>query len=405
MKFDTKSNMILIAVAALGYFVDVYDLILFAVIRNDSLKNLGFTGQALMDNGIFLFNIQMAGMLLGGIIWGVLGDKRGRLTVLFGSILMYSLANIANGFVTDLTWYAIFRFIAGIGLAGELGAGVTLVNEAMSKENRGYGTMLVVSFGPMGAVTAALMGKFFDWRTAFFVGGAMGLVLLLMRIGIFESSMFKTASNKNVKRGDFLSLFTDSKRFMTYLKCILIGIPIWYVISILITFAPEIAKKLNVLGEISGGTAIMCGYIGLSIGDFANGYMSQWMRSRKKPLLIFMVLSLVCNLIFLNMEQVSTTTFYTMCILLGTFAGTWAVFVTTSSEQFGTNIRATVTTTVPNFVRGAVILITITFKYLREDVGIINSAMIVGLVCTALALWATINIEETFGKDLDYVEG
>jgi MFS family permease len=404
MKLESKSNAILVAVAALGYFVDVYDLILFAVIRSDSLKSLGFTGQALIDNGIYLFNVQMAGMLLGGILWGVLGDKRGRLTVLFGSILMYSLANIANGFVTDLTWYSVLRFIAGIGLAGELGAGVTLVNEAMSKENRGYGTMLVVSFGPMGAVTAALMGKFFDWRTAFFVGGAMGLILLLMRIGIFESSMFKKTMSKNIKKGNFLSLFTDSKRFMTYFKCILIGIPIWYVISILITFAPEIAQKLGVVGQISGGTAIMCGYIGLSIGDVANGYLSQWMRSRKKPLLIFMLLSLICNLVYLNMHDISTTTFYAMCVLLGTFAGTWAVFVTTASEQFGTNIRATVTTTVPNFVRGAVILITLTFKSLQTSMGIINSAMVVGMVCTALAVWATINVEETFGKDLDYVE-
>ncbi len=404
MKFDSKSNIMLVVVAALGYFVDVYDLILFAVIRNDSLKSLGFTGQDLMDKGIYLFNIQMAGMLIGGILWGILGDKRGRLSVLFGSILMYSLANIANGFVTDFNVYVLFRFIAGIGLAGELGAGVTLVNEAMSKQNRGYGTMLVVSFGPMGAVTAALMGKFFDWRTAFFVGGAMGLVLLLMRIGIFESLMFKNASKSNTKKGDFISLFTDSKRFMKYLKCIFVGIPVWYVISILITFAPEIAETLGVVGQVSGGTAIMCGYIGLSIGDFANGYLSQWMKSRRKPLLVFMLISFVCNLMYLNIHGLDTSTFYLMCIILGTFAGTWAVFITTSSEQFGTNIRATATTTIPNFVRGAVILITLSFKELQKSFGILNSAMLVGIVCMTLAIWATYNLEETFGKDLDYVE-
>lgn len=409
-----RSATTLVVVAALGYFVDVYDLILFGVIRNPSLKGLGFTDpQDLLDKGVTLFNYQMAGMLLGGILWGVLGDKRGRLSVLFGSILMYSLANIANGYVVEIahffssdvvSTYAVLRLVAGIGLAGELGAGVTLVNEAMSRENRGYGTMVIVSFGPLGAITAALVGDKLSWETAYIVGGVMGLVLLLLRVGTFESSMFKRVEQTGVHRGDFLSLFTRPSRLVRYLKCILIGVPIWYVISILILFAPEIAKNLGVVGEIKGSTAVICGYIGLSIGDFANGYMSQLMRSRKKPVLIFTVICSVLCLVYLNLYGVSAATLYAACIVLGTFGGTWAMFVTMSSEQFGTNLRATVTTTVPNFVRGAVIPITEGFRLLAKSVGLLNSAMIVAVVCYLLAFWAIQTTEETFGKDLDYIE-
>lgn len=409
-----KSATTIVIVAALGYFVDLYDLILFGVIRNPSLKGLGFTDpQVLMDKGVMLFNYQMAGMLLGGILWGVLGDKRGRLSVLFGSILMYSLANIANGYVVEIanlfsadiiTTYALLRLMAGIGLAGELGAGITLVNEAMSKENQGYGTMIVVSFAPLGAVTAALVGEKANWETAYIIGGMMGLVLLVLRVGTFESSMFKKAEQIGVSRGDFFSLFTKPTRLIKYFRCILIGIPIWYVIAILILFAPEIARNLNVSGEVKGSTAVIFGYIGLALGDFANGYLSQLMRSRKKPVLIFTIICGFLSLAYLNLYGVSPTTVYAACLILGVFGGTWAMFVTMSSEQFGTNLRATVTTTVPNFVRGAVIPITQGFRMLAKSIGLLNSAIIVGIICYVIAIWAISTTEETFGKDLDYVE-
>lgn len=399
-----KSATTLILVAALGYFVDVYDLILFGIVRNPSLQSLGLTGDRLLTEGVTLFNYQMAGMLLGGILWGVLGDKRGRRSVLFGSILLYSLANIANGFVQDLTTYAVLRFVAGIGLAGELGAGITLVNESMSKEKRGYGTLIIAGFGASGAVFAALLPELIpDWRTLYFIGGGMGLALLLLRVGTYESTMFTRTESTGVRKGDFLSLFTNGTRFKKYLACILIGIPIWYVISVLILSAPELVKALGVTG-IRPNLTIAYLYAGLSLGDFAAGLLSQVLRSRKKAIYLYLAVTTVLVLVYLNSTGVSPGTFYALCAALGFFAGYWAMFVTMSSEQFGTNLRATVTTTVPNFVRGAVIPITLVFKSLIPSLGLIGSALTVGLVCLALAFWATYSVQETFGKELDYVE-
>jgi putative MFS transporter len=399
-----RSANLLILVAALGYFVDVFDLILFGIVRTPSLQSLGLTGEALLTEGVTLFNYQMAGMLIGGIVWGVLGDKRGRRSVLFGSIIMYSLANIANGFVQDLTTYAILRFVAGIGLAGELGAGITLVNESMSKERRGYGTLIIAGFGASGAVVAALLPELIpDWRTLYFIGGGMGLALLLLRVGTYESVLFERVGETAVRRGDFLSLFTHGARFRKYLACILIGIPIWYVISVLILSAPELVKALGVTG-IKPNLTIAYLYAGLSLGDFAAGLLSQVLRSRKKAIYLYLSITTILVGVYLTPRGVSAGTFYTMCCALGFFAGYWAMFVTMSSEQFGTNLRATVTTTVPNFVRGAVIPITLVFKALIGPLGLIGSALAVGLVCLALAFWATWSVDETFGKDLDYVE-
>jgi MFS transporter, putative metabolite:H+ symporter len=409
----SKNAKILIAVAALGYYVDVYDLILFGVVRNPSLASLGLNKAEQLTQGLSLFNIQMAGMLIGGILWGVWGDKKGRKSVLFGSILMYSTANTLNGFVQDtafldaITQYGILRFIAGIGLAGELGAGITLVNETLPKEKRGIGALLIAGTGALGAVTAAVVGGYSQdpewWRTCYFIGGGMGLFLLILRFGTFESVLFQNVE-KNVQKGNFLSLFTNKERFMKYFYCILIGLPVWYVVGILVLVAPEMSKALNVQGEISGGKTIMYCYAGLSIGDFLSGLISQILKSRKKTIYIFVGLSVVFTVIYLNAFGITANNFYILCFILGFFGGYWAVFITMSSEQFGTNIRATVTTTVPNFVRGALIPITLGFRALMPTYGLLNSAMIVGVICFAAALWATSQVEETFTKDLDYVE-
>jgi MFS transporter, putative metabolite:H+ symporter len=417
----SKNAKILIAVAALGYFVDVYDLILFGVVRNPSLNSLGITdAKDLVVQGGTLFNWQMFGMLLGGILWGILGDKQGRKSVLFGSILLYSVANFANGFVHDLTAYAILRFIAGIGLAGELGAGITLVNETLPREKRGIGTLLVAGTGALGAVTARLLYKsaqswewlraFVDventWRASYIIGGVLGILLLLLRVGTFESKMYQNASSSS-KRGDFFSLFTNSRRFLKYFYCFLIGIPVWYIVSVLIFYAPEISVILHVQGEkVTGGDAIMFGYLGLSAGDFSVGLVSQFFKSRKKSVTIFIAACIVFTLLYLNLDGISTSLFYAICFALGFFGGYWAIFVTMASEQFGTNLRATVTTTIPNFVRGAVIPITWGFQALagEKKENIIEAALIVGMICFVLALWATSQVEETFSKDLDYVE-
>lgn len=405
-KKANKNLTLLIIVAALGYFVDIYDLILFGIVRNPSLAELGLSGDELQSKGILLLNMQMIGMLVGGIIFGILGDTKGRVKVLFGSILLYSLANIVNGFVTDITSYAIIRFIAGVGLSGELGAGITLVSETMSKEKRGYGTMIVVVFGALGAVVAALIGDAFNWRTAYFVGGGLGLVLLALRVGTFESGMFKNLQHTSVKRGDFLSLFTNFQRFKKYLACILIGLPVWFAVGILVIFSTEFAEVLNIQGTVNAGMAIMYCYIGLSFGDLLSGLMSQLLRSRKKVVVYFIVATMVLTVLFLFNTGIRVDWFYFECFLIGTGTGFWALFVTIASEQFGTNLRSTVTTTVPNFVRGAVVPITLSYQFLGQidAIGKVNSALIVGGVCTVLALVSILSIDESFDKDLDYNE-
>ena len=395
-----------VIVAALGYFVDIFDLILFGVVKDDSLLSLGFSGKELLGKSVLLLNLQMAGMLFGGILWGILGDKKGRLSVLFGSIFLYSAANIANGFVTDITTYAILRFIAGVGLAGELGAGITLVTETLSKEKRGYGTMIVVVFGALGAVLAAFVGQMAgSWRIAYFIGGGLGLALFALRVGTLESGMFKNISQDNdIKKGDFISIFTNKSRFLKYLACICIGLPVWFTIGILIIFSKDFAAALHINGTIVAGKAIMFAYLGLSLGDLFSGMLSQVLQSRKKVVLIFLLSSFVLMMAYLLSYSASVTYFYTLCFLLGIGTGFWAIFVTIAAEQFGTNLRATVTTTVPNFVRGAVVPLTSSFLLLQGSVGIIYSAMIIGTVSILLSLLAVLSLKESFSKDLNYLE-
>ncbi len=409
-KVENKSNIQMIfslpvIVAALGYFVDIYDLVLFSIVRVPSLKSLGLDGQELIDQGVLLLNMQMIGMLVGGIIWGILGDRKGRLKIMFASIFIYSIANFANGMVNSLTAYAIWRFIAGIGLAGELGAGITLVAEVLPKHIRGYGTMMVASIGVSGAILANLVATSFDWRVAFYIGGALGMLLLVTRISVAESGMFQAmGENVKVSKGNFLALFTNRKRFFRYLNSILIGVPIWFVVAILITFAPEFASALGTTGPISAGNAVMLCYLGLIFGDFSSGLVSQIFKSRKKAILIFMVMTMVGIAFYFLQGSQSPAFFYGVCCALGVASGYWAIFVTVAAEQFGTNLRATVATTVPNFVRGMVVPITMAFQFLRPHAGLEGSALLVGGFCLLLAFSALVALEETFHKDLDYFE-
>ena len=388
-KLDSKkifSTSVL--VSALGYFVDIYDLILFGIVRISSLTELGFRGEQLIKNGVFLLNMQMAGMLIGGIIWGIYGDKKGRLSVLFGSIFLYSIANILNAFVTSVEAYASLRFIAGIGLAGELGAAVTLISEILPKELRGYGTAIVAGIGVSGAVAAAIVADLFKWQTAFIIGGILGLILLVMRIKMFESGMYKSIKESNISKGNFIKLFTSKERFFRYLNCILIGLPIWFVVGVLITFSPEFGKVLGANGTISAGRSIMFTYIGLIFGDIASGFLSQIIKSRKKVIMLFLILTFLFIMVFIFSSDFSLTFFYSLCVALGFAIGYWAVFVTIASEQFGTNIRSTVTTTVPNFIRGSVVPITIAFELLRGPLGMIYSALVVGVISVGIAFIA-----------------
>ncbi len=399
---------ITVIVAALGYFVDIYDLLLFQIVRVDSLESLGFTGKANQLAGEFIINTQMIGMLIGGIIWGMMGDKKGRLSVMFGSIILYSLANIATGFIQTRDQYALMRFIAGIGLAGELGAGITLVAELLPKEKRGLGTSLVAGIGLTGAVVANLISKYFDWRTCYFIGGGLGLALLLLRISVFESGMFNQIKNLNVKKGNILMFFTNGERFRKYLYSILLGLPTWFVIGVLVAFSKEFAEKLQIPGKISPGDATMYAYAGISVGDVAIGFVSQWLKSRKKALFIFYALTVIGIAIYFFATPSSVNGFYALCAYLGFATGFWAIFVTMGAEQFGTNLRATAATTIPNMVRGALPGILILFKGLRGENSdpekFIRAGLITGSIVMVISIIAGFLTKETFGKDLNYVE-
>jgi MFS family permease len=391
-------------VAALGYMVDMYDLFLFNIVRVPSLKDLGLTGDELFTKGLLILDVQMAGMLLGGILWGVLGDKKGRLSVLFGSILLYSLANIANGFVTSYDQYVVLRFIAGIGLAGELGAGITLVAEILPKEIRGYGTTLVATVGVLGAILAYFVADMFDWRMSYFVGGGLGLALLVMRVSVFESGIFLHLKNKHESRGNFLLLFSSWSRFQKYFCSILIGTPIWFVSGVLIFFSPEFGQALGVTEPIVAGKAVMLAFAGQVSGDVVSGYLSQRFRSRKKGMLVFLLGSYCMMLVYLLTQTQSLTVFYIICACLGFFNGYWTLFITIAAELFGTNLRATVATTVPNFVRASVIPISALFVFTKGEMGITSSGVLVATGVVAIALLALWRLEETFTKDLDYEE-
>jgi MFS family permease len=396
-------------VATLGYFVDVFDLLLFGIVRVASLKDLGLAPERLLEVGLHLINMQMMGMLLGGILWGVWGDKKGRVSVLFGSILLYSIANILNAFVGSLgenaiLGYALCRFFAGVGLAGELGAAITLVSETLSAEHRGYGTAIVAGLGLFGGVAASLVSEYLSWSTAYIVGGVMGLCLLIMRMSISESTLF-SKMEKNVAKGDLTLFLKSPSKLLRYLRCILIGLPTWFTIGILVTFSPELASALGIVGQISAAKAIFYAYIGISLGDLLSGILSQLFKTRRKIIITFLIATAGANAFYVLFGHVlNVSQFYALCAVLGIVTGYWAVFVTTASEQFGTNVRATVTTTVPNFVRGSLVILTISFEKLKGPLGLVGSATAVGLVCLCIALWAAWGLEETYGKDLNFIE-
>lgn len=394
-----------VIVGSLGYFVDIYDLLLFGIIRKQSLRDLGLNEEQVTSIGENIISIQMVGLLIGGIIWGIMGDKRGRLSVLFGSIILYSLANIANGMVTNTTQYAIIRFIAGVGLAGELGAGITLVSELLSKEKRGIGTSLVAGIGLTGAVVAYFISREFDWRICYYIGGGLGLLLLLLRVSVFESGMFQEVKKLNVKRGNFLMFFNNRARFKTYMLSIFIGLPTWYVIGVLVSFSDQFGKNMGIQEDIIPGKAIMYAYAAISIGDILIGLLSQWLKSRKKALYIFYGITVFFIVLFFMQDGGTDDQMYWICAGLGFGTGFWAVFVTMAAEQFGTNLRATAATTVPNMVRGSLPLIILLFKWLRGSMDYVTAGLVTGIIVMSVTIVAALFIKETFGKDLKYIEG
>ena len=396
---------IAVIVSALGFFVDVYDLLLFGIIRKPSLTDLGLSPQQVLEQGEFIISVQMIGLLIGGILFGMLGDKKGRLSVLFGSILLYSIANILNGMVTNTTQYTILRFIAGVGLAGELGAGITLVNELLSKEKRGIASAMIASFGILGAVTAFVMKELFDWRTCYYIGGALGLALLVLRLQVKESAMFKEISNTNVPRGNFLMFFSNRRRAILYLRCIMIGIPAWYIIGVLVTFSDQFGKEFGIDG-VDPGKAIMYQYMAIAFGDLTAGLLSRYFKSRKKALYIFYgITTFFLALYFLLRGGGTAQSMYWLCAGLGFGTGFSVLYITMSAEQFGTNLRATAAVTIPNMVRGALPVILLLFKGMRGWTGsYVTGAWITGIILMLIAIVAAWGLEDSYGKSLDFLE-
>ncbi len=393
-----------VIVAALGYLVDMYDLFLFSVVRVPSLKALGVADESLLSEGVFLLNMQLAGLLIGGVLWGIMGDKKGRLSVLFGSIILYSLSNMANGLVQTLPQYAVLRFIAGVGLAGELGAGITLVAELLPQKLRGYGAVIVSTMGVFGGVLAYFVADLFEWRVSYFVGGGLGLLLLILRINVFESGLFLKLKEEKTQRGDILMIFGNFARLKKYLLAIIVGVPLWFVVGVLITFSPEFGKAHGLTETIIAGKSVMLIFLGQSFGNVICGVLSQKLKSRKKAIGIFMLLSFLMMCIYLLSPITSTFVFYIMIFFLGIFNGYWTLFIIMAAELFGTNIRATVATSIPNFVRGAAIPLTASFAAFKPSMGVSNAALMIGAAVVAVSLIALFFLEETFSKDMNYVE-
>ncbi|MEN9548072.1 MAG: hypothetical protein RIR12_663 [Bacteroidota bacterium] len=400
-----------VIVAALGYFVDIYDLLLFTIVREPSLAGLGVDLSNKLEviaASTKVINWQMWGLLIGGIIWGILGDKKGRLSVLFGSIILYSIANFITGYVQTVDQYAYARFSAGIGLAGELGAGITLVSELLPKQKRGIGTSLVAGIGLFGAVAAYFTFKFTDdWRLCYKIGAVLGITLLFLRIKVAESGMFNETKQTNVSRGNFLMFFTSTKRFKKYLLAILIGLPTWFVIGVLVNLSNRFATEFYGNNEIESGRSIMYAYAAIAIGDILVGFVSQYFKSRKKALFLFYSMAIASAIYFFSGSISSDSSMYVACAMLGFSTGFWAIFVTMGAEQFGTNLRATAATTIPNMVRGSLPLINLLFvNVFQKNMGIsfVNSAIITGSIVMLITLVAAYFTEETYHKDLNYIE-
>jgi putative MFS transporter len=403
-KKSTSLFQLAVIVSALGFFVDVYDLLLFGIIRKPSLHDLGLSDDQILSQGELIISVQMIGLLVGGILWGILGDKKGRLKVLFASILLYSIANILNGMVSTITQYTVLRFIAGVGLAGELGAGITLVSELLPKEKRGIASAMIAAFGILGAVTAVLLKQVLDWRMCYYVGGGLGLVLLMLRVSVHESGLYKQVTMTTVERGNFLMFFNNKERFIKYMRCILIGIPAWYIIGVLVTFSDQFGKEFGI-ANIDPGKAIMFQYLAIAFGDLSVGLLSQYLKSRKKALFVFYGISILFTTLYFLQNGGTATTFYLICAGLGYGTGFSVVYITMSAEQFGTNLRASAAISIPNMVRGALPLIILLFKFNRMLFdSYVTGGWVTGLILFAIAIPAAYFTKETFGNELDFVE-
>jgi MFS transporter, putative metabolite:H+ symporter len=399
-----KHIWLAIIASALGFFVDLYDIIILSIVRTKSLLELGVPKSELLSKGVSLINIQMVGMLIGGFIWGIIGDKFGRLSVLFGSIILYSTATFANAYAPSFEIYLILRFLAGVGLAGELGAAITLVTEQMPQKYRGLGPAIIGGSGMLGAIFGAYIGGKYSWQFTYQLGGGLGFALIILRLGVLESGLFNAMKEKTNSKGDLRLLFKTKSHVIKYLSICVLGFPVWFVNGVVMTFTPEIAKAWGMNPTPTVSAVFTYYFIGLAFGDLTGGFVSQYLQSRKKTIRLYLSMYALAAIAFFTVGNQSLILYYGLLLFLGFCVGYSIVLLTLAAEQYGTNIRATVTTSSLNILRATVIPQTLLFGFLTPYVGIVKAAMIVGVVAILLAFWGLRNLEETFHKDLNYTE-
>jgi MFS transporter, putative metabolite:H+ symporter len=393
-----------IIASALGFFVDLYDIIILSIVRAKSLLSMGVPESELLSKGVWLINIQMVGMLIGGFVWGIIGDKFGRLSVLFGSIILYSTATFANAYAGSFEMYLCLRFLAGVGLAGELGAAITLVTEQMPQKYRGIGPAIIAGCGMLGAIFGAYIGGKYSWQFTYQLGGMLGFALLILRLGVLESGLFNRMKEKTTSKGDFRLILNNSSHLKKYISICVMGFPGWFMNGVVMTFSPEIGRAwgMNPIPSVSAVFTFF--FIGFTFGDLSSGFVSQLMRSRKKAILLYLSMFGIGMAAFFLFAKYSLTLYYGIFLFLGFSAGYTIVLLTLAAEQFGTNIRATVTTSALNLIRATVIPQATLFGILSPMIGAAHSALVVGIIAICLAFWALGNLEETFDKDLDFTE-
>lgn len=398
----SKQEILTVLVVALGYYVDAYDLLVMSAVRKPSLLSLGVPESETLNIGLSLLNYQLVGLMIGGVMWGVIADKYGRKKALFGSILIYSFANIANGYINSVNMYYWLRIIAGFGLAGELGVGISLITENVAKERRTISTAIVSFFGMLGASTGGWFGSIFEWQNCFLIGGFAGLLLLLLRLKVEESVMFNEIKDKNVSKGNIWMIIKNPKTLLTYFFCTLAGAASILFIGVFIQSTPELGKLFNL--NITAGIALIWYYLGASVSEIIAGLLSKLLKERKAPIYIFYAISLLAITNFCVNVPNSPYFFYLNCLFLGFGLGWWSQLITLSAELFGINVRATAATSIPTFARAWNIPFSNIFKQNIPNLGIVNSAFGIGVIVVSLAIISITMVKETFENDANFIE-
>jgi MFS transporter, putative metabolite:H+ symporter len=381
-----------------GYFIDIFDLVLFSTLRISSFEELKITDPTYWT--VVFFNLQMTGILVGGIFWGKMADIKGRSWSFMGTILVFSIANIINGLTSSLTVYGICRFIAGFGLAGEMGSGIALICEKVPDEKRSLYLGFVSSLGCIGAVLSGWLGDIVYWRYLFIGSGFAGILLTLLRKNLLEPDLFRKTATLNIPRGQWKTLFQSPPDLIRFILLIFLGIPMWYIIGILWSFSTEMTSTIG-LNIFTSGQAILWGYVGVWMGDMLMPFVSQFLKSRIFTIQICLIMMLLGVIYLFQFQPHSLLSFQLTHIFLGFTIGYWAVYATLCGESFGTNIRALTSTSLPSLIRFSSIPMMIIYQYGRDE-NELNIALGMGLTVLCISMITTYFIKDTFQKDIDF---